>query len=161
MAITNNLSSLLTNTYAVPSTLNVTGDDSGDVQVKLATAAILTTDSIGSTYRMVQVSSADIITSIKLGATALTAGAISIGLYNPNTGTVVSVALFATAVSAAAAVTQVDQRYVNLSITTLGRRVWQLLGLAADPGLTYDLVYTSTTAATAAGTLTCQYDFTR
>ena len=77
------------------------------------------------------------------------------------TGAVVSVALFATSISAASAVVNVDERYNNLATSTMGQRIWQLLGLTTDPLLYYDLTFTSTTAATAAGTLSCQYSFTR
>lgn len=162
MAITNNFGSQVSNVYgSTPALSNQTGTDGANPCVTLSTAAIVTTDSIGSTYRMVRVFSSDIPTSIKLSSTALTAGAVSLGLYTPQTGAVVNVNLFATAVSCAAAVTQQDQRFVNKAITTLGQRLWQLLGLSADPLLYYDLVLTSTTAATANGTLAIQYDWTR
>lgn len=167
-AINNNLGTLLTNTYGSPPVQNQTGVDSGRLQVKQASCAIPTTgtDLAGSTYRMCQVSSGDLIEALKFSATALTAGAISIGLYESNSSTIAEGVsandhLFATSINCASAVAPTDERFNNLAITTLGQRVWQLLGLASDPKKTYDLVYKSTTGATAAGTLGLQYTFTR
>jgi hypothetical protein len=165
-AVNNSLGSLLVNSYATPPITNQTGLDEGIRYIKLATCAIpaVATDLAGSTYRFCQVSSSDIVTALLVSSTALTAGAISYGLYTSNsagTGAVVSVALFATSVSFASAVTQTDKRFTSLALTTMGQRVWQLLGLSADPQLTYDLVGTSTTGATAAGTLAVQYEYTK
>jgi hypothetical protein len=54
-----------------------------------------------------------------------------------------------------------DERYNNLAITTASQRIWQLLGLSSDPGAVYDLAVTSTTGATAAGTILTRYVFSR
>lgn len=165
-AVNNNLGSLLTNTYSSIPVFNATGEDLCESYYKFATCAVpaSTTDSAGSKYRMCRVYSNDIPVAIKLSCTALTAGAFNLGLYTANstgTGAAVSASLFAAAVSAASAIVQVDERYNALSTTTMGQRIWQLLGLSSDPGLYYDLVLTSSTAATAAGTASLQYDFTR
>lgn len=161
-AVNNNLGSLLANTYATPPITNASGLDENSTFTSIASCAIPTsaTDSAGSTYRMCRVSSSDRPINVIFGSTALTAGAISVGLYLPNDGAV-AVAnadhLFATSINCGSAVVQVDERFTNLAQSTVGQRVWQLLGLSADPLLEYDLAYTSTTAATAAGTLTCVY----
>ena len=168
-AINNTLGTLLVNTYAVPTIPNTTGDDIGSLEVKIAQCAIpvVGTDLAGSQYRFCQVFSSDIITVLKFSSTALTAGAISLGLYNaPNlttlaAGVAANVHLFATSVSCASAITQQDQRFANLALTTIGQRVWQLLGLTSDPLLTYDVVGTSTTGATAAGTLAVEMVYVR
>ena len=165
-AVNNNLGNLLTNTCSSFPTFNATGEDLCEVYYKLSTCAvpISTTDSAGSKYRMCRVYSTDVPTAVKLSCTALTAGAFNIGLYTANatgTGAIVSGSLFAAAVSAATALVQVDERYNALSTTTMGQKIWQLLGLSSDPGLYYDLVLTSSTAATAAGTASLQYEFTR
>ena len=165
-AINHNNGTLLTNTYSTPPELNQTGDDKGVEYVKIATCAIPTTatDLANSVYTFCQVSSGDIPTGIDFGATALTAGAISIGLFLQNSLTVVATNsdhLFATSINCASAVAPADKRFTNLAVTTGGQRIWQLLGLASDPGLVYDLAGYSTTGATAAGTLYCKYSFTR
>lgn len=154
-AINNNFGSLLVNSYATPPITNLAGADTDYSLIWTAYCAIpaVATDLAGSTYRFGRVRSSDIIHSLSFAATALTAGAISLGLYVPNTGVVVSVALFATSINCASAVVLTDERYVNLALTTAGKRVWELLGLSSDPGVSYDVVGTSTTGATAAGTL--------
>lgn len=165
-AVNNNLSNLLTNTYASIPVFNATGEDGNSDLYKFATCAIPTsaTDSAGSTYRMVRVFSSDIPISIKISSTALTAGAVDVGLYLPDTGAEAatnSKYLVSTTVSLASAVVNVDKRFDNLSTTTIGQRWWQLLGLTSDPEAYYDLAFTSTTAATDAGTLSLAYQFTR
>lgn len=165
-AINHNNGTLLANTYATPPITNQTGDDTGSLGVKIATCAIPTTgtDLANSVYAFCQVSSGDIPTGIDFGSTALTAGAISVGLFLPNSLTVAATNsdhLFATSINCASAVAPADKRFTNLSITTAGQRVWQLLGLSSDPGLIYDLAAYSTTGATAAGTLYCKYQFTK
>ncbi len=167
-AVNNNLGTLLTNTYATPAVQNQTGLDGGRLCVKESSCAIPTssTDLAGSMYRFCQVNSNDIVSSLDFGSTALTAGAISLGLYEANSttlaeNTAANVHLFATSIDCSSAVALTNERYANLAKSTIGQRVWQLLGLSADPVKVYDLVGTSTTAATAAGTLICRYLYTR
>jgi len=99
---------------------------------------------------------------LSFGSTALTAGALSLGLFLPNTTTVAAANsdhLFATSINCASAVVVTEERYTNLAFTTAGKRVWELLGLASDPVLVYDVAAYSTTGATAAGTLFCRCSF--
>lgn len=167
-AVNHNLGTLLTGTYGSypASNLNPTGEDLAYLYVKQATCAIpaVATDLATSTYAMCRVFSSDIPISVKFSSSALTAGAISIGLFKPNTATV-AVAnadhLFATSINCASAVVNVEERFTNKGVTTLGQRVWQLLGLTSDPLVWYDLACYSTTAATDAGTLGIIYEFSR
>lgn len=165
-AVNNNLGSLLTNTYASFPTFNATGLDGPYLYNKTATCAIpaSTTDSAGSTYKMCQVQSGDVCEQLFFACTALTAGALSVGLYNAGTTTEAasgSAHLFATSINCGSAVAPTDERYTNLALTTASQRIWQLLGLSADPGAIYDLTVTSTTAATVAGTILTRYVFSR
>jgi hypothetical protein len=165
-AINHNNGTLLANTYATPAIANLSGIDSGRVQVKVATCPIpaVATDLANSVYTFCQVNSNDIPLGIDFGATALTAGAISIGLFVSNSLTVAATNsdhLFATSINCASAVAPADKRFTNPALTTAGQRVWELLGLSSDPGGVYDLAAYSTTAATAAGTLYCKYQYTR
>lgn len=164
-AVNNNLGNLLANAYAVPPIANIAGNDGALPRRWAAYCAIPTssTDSSGSQYRFGRVRSSDVIYSLRFGSTALTAGNISLGLWNTNTGAHVSSAaehLFATSIDCSSAVSPSDRRYSNLALTTAGQRVWELLGLASDPCTVYDVVGVSTTAATAAGTLFCDIDCT-
>lgn len=159
-AVNNNFGNLLTNTYASNpvAIANTAGSDRPEICGFAAYCAIpaSTTDSAGSQYRFFRVKSNDVILQLRFGSTALTAGALSIGLWFTNTGAHVSANaehLFATSINCASAVPPADNRYTNLALTTAGQRVWELLGLSSDPVTTYDVVAVSTTAATVAGTL--------
>jgi hypothetical protein len=163
-AINNNLGNLLTNSYATPLIANGAGADSVSTLIWSSYCAIpvVGTDLAGSTYRFGRVKSSDVIHGLSFGSTALTAGAISLGLYFTNTGAVAATNadhLFATSINCASAVVVTEERYVNLAFTTAGKRVWELLGLSADPVVVYDVVGTSTTGATVAGTLFCRCSF--
>lgn len=165
-AINHNNGTLLANTYANPPVFNATGLDLSYMYFKAATCAIPTTgtDLANSVYTFCRVFSSDIVKEVNFASTALTAGAISIGLFLPNSLTVAAANsdhLFATSIDCSSAVAFANKRFTNLSITTTGQRVWQLLGLSSDPEAWYDLAGYSTTGATAAGTLACTYVFSR
>lgn len=167
-AVNNNFSTILTGPYGSypASNLNATGTDLSYVYVKLATCAIPTTatDLAGSQYRMCRVFSSDIPITVEFGSTALTAGALSVGIWNTNAGAHYSSAaehLFATSIDCSSAVAPADKRFTNLAVSTGGQRLWQLLGASSDPEQWYDLVFVSTTGATDAGTLYCRYVFSR
>lgn len=163
-AVNHNNGSLLTNTYATPLVANLAGADSTSVLTWSAYCAIpaVATDLANSVYAFGRVKSSDVIHSISFASTALTAGALSLGLFLPNTTTVAvanSDHLFVTSVNCASAVLVTEERYVNLALTTAGKRVWELLGLSSDPVAVYDVAAYSTTAATTAGTLFCRCTF--
>jgi len=160
-AINNNNGSLITNVYSTPAVANTAGSDGPFLRGWAAYCAIpvVGTDLAGSTYGFGFVKSSDVIYSVRFGSTALTGGALSLGLYKITSTGIGAVAasgsdhLFATSVNCASAVVPVDERFTNLALTTAGKRVWELLGLSTDPVLTYMVAATSTTGATAAGTL--------
>lgn len=165
-AINHNNGTLLANTYANPPVFNPTGEDTSYVYTKQGTCAIPTTatDLANSVYTFCRVFSSDIPLDVIFGSTALTAGALSVGLFLPNSLTVAATNsdhLFATSINCASAVAPANNRFTNLSITTTGQRVWQLLGLSSDPLAWYDLAAYSTTGATAAGTLMGRYVYSR
>ena len=110
-------------------------------------------DTTGSTYRLCRIRSSSRISSISIINAAMAGTtAVSVGLYQINTGPVVSVALFGSAISLAAASTAVGTP-VALPLAQFGQRVWEALGLAADPGVEYDIVITTTAQTGVAGTL--------
>lgn len=114
-------------------------------------------DSIGSTYLFGQIPSNARISTMKLSCTAIAvSGAIELGLYAPTTpqgpGAVVSVAFFSGAQVVTAALSGLN--LANSGVDTLAlceQEVWQLLGLAVDPAVNYDVVATVTTAMGGAG----------
>ena len=110
-------------------------------------------DTTGSTYRLCRIRSSSRISSMSIINAAMAGTtAVSVGLYQINTGAVVSVALFGSAISLAAASTAVGTP-VALPLAQFGQRVWEALGLAVDPGVEYDIVITSTAQTGVAGTL--------
>jgi len=163
-AVNHNNGSLTTNTYATPLVTNIAGADSTGVLNWSASCAIPDsgTDLAHSVYSFGRVKSSDVIHSLIFASTALTAGAISLGLFLPNTVTVAATNsdhLFATSINCASAVVPTEELYTNLALTNAGKRVWEMLGFASDPVLVYDIAGYSTTAATAAGTLFCRCVF--
>jgi hypothetical protein len=116
-------------------------------------------DSIGSTYRFFRVGSWMRPVSLTLFCDALTSGAADIGLYRAaaDGGAVVSAGLFGTAQSIASAnVNGIPVRFEADDIANVEKRIWELLGLTADPNLEYDVALTLTAALTASGTLALQ-----
>ncbi len=128
----------------------------GGVKSGVGQLAATSGDSIGSTYRLLRIQSNARMVDLKLFNGAITTCAGDIGLYRTagDGGAVVSVAFFSAAKSLASALTNTSVIGDNL-ITPAKReqRLWQVLGLTADPAIYYDVVVTLTAAAGSAGTL--------
>ncbi len=72
-------------------------------------------------------------------------------------GHLVSQALFASAQSiATASATGINARFEADDVANVEKRIWELLGLTADPNLEYDVALTLTAAISASGTLALQ-----
>jgi hypothetical protein len=116
-------------------------------------------DSIGSTYRFFRVGSWMRPVSLTLYCDALTGGAADLGLYRAaaDGGAVVDADVFATAQSVASAnATGIQVRFEADDVANVEKRIWELLGLTADPNLEYDVALTLTAGLTASGTLALQ-----
>jgi hypothetical protein len=119
-------------------------------------------DSIGSTYRFFRIGSWMRPVSLTLFCDAITSAAGDLGLYRTASdgGAVVSQTLFASAQSIASAITLgTHVRFEQDDVANVEKRVWELLGLSADPNLEYDVTLTLTAAATAGGTISLQGAF--
>lgn len=121
-------------------------------------SAVANGDSIGSTYRLVRVQSNARVTDAMVFCTAITSAAANIGLYQTaaNGGAVVDADFFAAAQTIATASNGIN--ILGANTATYGpanreKRIWEVLGLTADPGIYYDVVVTLTAAATAGGTV--------
>lgn len=143
---------------------NLTTRNSG-VMVNAANASVRTeavvdqvtvtnTDSIASTYRVARLPSNAIVASARLFTGAVTGAAADIGLYQTaaNGGAVVDADFFIAAQSIATA--SADINILGGNTATYGpanrnKRIWEVLGLTADPQRDYDVVFTLTAAATA------------
>jgi hypothetical protein len=122
-------------------------------------------DSIASIFRMVRVPSNARVSRIGLVCDAITGAIGDVGLYLASTpqaaGAVVDVDFFASAQAFTAAIltyTEIAHEAggagaQNGEIANIEKRLWEVLGLSADPIVFYDIAATLTAAATAAGTL--------
>jgi hypothetical protein len=119
-------------------------------------------DSIGSTYRFFRIGSWMRPINLTLFCDAVATGAGDLGLYRAavDGGAVVSASLFASAQSIATAITAgANIRFEQDDIANVEKRIWELLGLTADPNLEYDVTLTLTAAATGGGTISLQGAF--
>lgn len=163
MAVVTQKSTSITNVDA--GDLNPNYKSRGVLREAVDTIELANGDSIGSTYRMFRVWSgwrvSDLIVdSDDIGTT--TAG--DIGLYRSNAdgGAVVDADFFASALvlnAGALSGSNVTHESGVVDVANKGKRLWEQLGLTADPGYWYDVVLTLTAAADAAGTFTLRGRF--
>jgi hypothetical protein len=160
MAVVNLKSTAITNATATPRVPVSVGLAHGNVRRDQGFAVITSGDSIASIYRLVRVRSSDyldqfLVYSPDIGTT--TAGDVGLYRTNDDGGAVVDVDFFASALSlSGGALNGVDISFESGAagglITNAEKRVWECLGLTADPGITYDVALTLTGAADASGT---------
>ena len=157
MAVVAVKSTLITNADATPVVLNSPRVDGGDERVAVATADIASGDSIASTYRMFRVPSNAVMTDLRIYSPDIGTTTISdIGLYAADGGAVVDADFFASALSlkdGALNGTDVLHESTVFSIANSGKELWSALSLSSDPGVMYDVTFTLTAAADAAGTV--------
>ena len=166
MAVVNTKSIPITNADAKPRLPNVAVTDGGIVQENVGTIEAVSGDSINSTYRMLRISSSTRVTELLLYCDAITNCSADIGLYRTadDGGAVVDADFFASEQQLGmASVVGLNVLYEAVAgpadVANIEKRIWQMLGLSADPGIQYDVVLTLTTAAAATGTvsLKCRY----
>lgn len=158
MAVVNTKATAISNADAKPNILNPPHLDGSYIRQKVGTVEVVSGDTAPSVYRVARLRSNDRVSSIGIANDALGASAAcKIGLYETaaNGGAAVSDALFATGLSlVSASATFTNQAWNNLDVAKAEKRVWELLGLTADPNRDYDLAITVTNmGATGAGTL--------
>lgn len=132
------------------------------VQSAVAQVAVGNGDSIGSVYRLVRIPASARLVDLTYFGTAITSGAGDVGLYQIATygGAVVDADFFTAASSVATASTGTRVGFGNLlSPANRDKRIWEALGLTADPQREYDIAITLTAATTAAGTFGVDAEF--
>lgn len=175
MAVVDTNSTTITNLEASPPVMTAAITNHGVVRRVSETVAIAAADDDTSTYRFFRVHSSWSILSLKIVNEAITGGTdYDLGLYSTAGagGAVVDADLYADGITlataappvppTAAAPDGIECRFGDATTAVPGdvnNRVWQDLGLAADPGLWYDMVLTSVTVGSAAGnvSLICLY----
>lgn len=167
MAVVNKLSAALAQRDGVPSQLNSNAAPTklatGRVKESIGVIAVANGDSVASVLRFFSVHSSWRVSAVLLTCSAITAAAADIGLYDlptRNAGAVVDADFFSAAQSLATAVASQNVLAGNVvTVDKLEWPIWRLLGLAADPGVYYDVAATLTAGATAAGNVALKGHF--
>lgn len=162
MAVVNKKSTVITNATASPRVPNSANLQNGNVRACSALATLAATDSNTSTHRLFRVRSSDMVWMLKVHCLDIgTTAAGDVGLYDVNdvnSGAVVDVDFFASALSisgGALAGTDITfEAAANNGVPANGeKRIWEALGLSADPFKEYDVVFTQTADTDAAGSV--------
>lgn len=135
----------------------------GGVRSGVGIGAVTNTASIASIIRLVRIQSNARLTCLSLFCTAITSAAGDVGLYRTadDGGAVVDADAFIAAQTLAAASPGINVIGGNLlSPANREKRLWEALGLSADPNTYYDIAVTLTAAATAAGTMGIEVGWT-
>ena len=157
---------VITNRDAKPSVLNDGRLERSTSKAAEGYATPSATASIASIFTLISLPSTAIVQQLYLTNGAVTSAAANIGVYRPTAidgtaGAVVSVSLFAAAVSLAVAGnnTDVTNQSTTYTVAKQDQPLWQAAGLTADPGGTLDISVTLTAAATASAAvkLLCFY----
>jgi hypothetical protein len=165
MAVVNTKSTAVTNADATPVDLTGAYLSAGRLRESVGTVETVNGDSIGSVYRIARIpSSARVSQILHYSDDNGTTAAADVGLYKTaaDGGAVVDADLFASAlVLNAGALSAVDITHESavFEIAHVERRLWEALGLTADPKIWYDVCYTLTAASDAAGTITAKVRF--
>lgn len=129
----------------------------GPIRKSTGLVEVAAADSDGSVYRMCRLPSNAVIEAIEILNDAI-AGATDydIGVYQSlrNGGAVVDDDLFADTLDMTVArALPLDAMFEKLDIDQSEKRLWELLGLSADPNREYDICVTGQTVGSAAGTV--------
>ncbi len=160
MAVANTKTTAISNADANPSVTNPHYAEKANDYNTPFQVAVLAADDDGSVYRIARLPSSAVLLAIPTVNTAITGGtSYNLGFYQTtqNGGAIVgSGNQIATAVDMSAArgaTGPLDLRFEAAAVTTAGQRIWEILGLTADPGIEYDLAFTAATVGTGAGTI--------
>lgn len=154
-------SNIIANLVATPAVLNSANIKKGNIREDNALVAIANGDNIASRYLVTRLRSSDRVSSIKFWAPDIgTTVAADLGLWDTaaNGAAVVDQDFFASAVSfASGPYNGIDVTFeagaAGGDITKGEQRIWEALGLSADPQKEYDVCWTLTAASDAAGSL--------
>ena len=164
MAVVNTKSTAITNADATPPVLTSSYIAGGILRESVGTVEAAAADDNDSIYRMVRVPSNARITNVLVASDAVTGSSdVNVGVWQTaaNGGAVVSENVFGDAVdlSSATAYTDVILETTAADIDKAEKRLWELLGLSADPQRDYDICLKAVAAASAAGTYSMKVRF--
>lgn len=171
MAVVLGKSGAITSMETVPISLQEAAKAHGTLKAASGVVEIANGDSIASIFKVVRIPSNAYIKRVLLYCDAITSATADIGCYYSQPtrqgGPVLAAGayssgmaevdkdVFATAQSLASALvvgTEVMHEATAANIDKLETPLWQLCGLSTDPAVDFDVCFTLTAAATAAGT---------
>ncbi|MFN3856542.1 MAG: hypothetical protein ACK4RV_02250 [Caulobacter sp.] len=158
MAVANTKSTVVTGADSTPRVLSNPHLARGTLIETVGVCEVAAADDNASVYRFVRVRSSDRISEIMLANDAITGGTdYDVGIYETAAygGAVVSKDVFADGLDVSSAVAFRDVLYHDAAanIDKAEKRVWEWLGLSADPQKDYDIAATGNTVGSGAGTL--------
>ena len=164
MAVANTKSTAISNADATPVVLNSQRVVNGFLRESVASVEVAAADDDNSVYRFVRVPSNARISSVEYANDAITGGTdYNVGVFETaaNDGAAVSENLFADALdlSSANAFTACTYETTATNISKVDQELWQLLGLAKDPGKEYDICAKGITVGSGAGTIALRVKF--
>lgn len=168
MGVVTKKSTIITNRDALPRVHNSSFLEGGELRQCVAHMEVATGDTSLSTYTLFQIPSNARISALSLYSDDMgSVTAVNIGLWSTtaNGGAVVSAALFASALSVnAGAIAGVNQQFqAGVSGASkndaIEKRIWEVLGLSADPNLFYDVTVQLSATCDAGGTLSMKLDY--
>lgn len=156
MAVVNTKATAVSNADSTPPVINPHYAEKATPRVTPFKVAVAAADDDNSVFRLARLKSSAVILNVPVVNSAITGGtSYNLGFYQTaaNGGAIVgSGNQLATAVDMSAArAAPLDLRFEAAAVTTMGQRVWELLGLTEDPQRDYDLCLTGATVGTAAG----------
>jgi hypothetical protein len=158
MAVVVVKSGVITNRDASPRVFNNPGAACGTVKGFQGTGVVTNGNSVGSTYLFGSIPSNAVMRSLNISSPDIgTTTTMDVGLYKTtDDGSAVVDADFFTAAVVLNAGAIAESNILHGNVITLAngeKRIWELLGLASDPGIMYDVVGTLAGAADATGTV--------
>lgn len=166
MAVANTKSTAVSNRDASPRVPSPAHLVRGPLFEAVGTVEIAAADDNGSVYRMARLRSSDRVSQLTVFSDAITGGSnFDLGLYRTadDGGAVVDADLFGSALDlTSGSVAGADFTFESAAtdIAKIEKRLWELLGLSADPQVDYDVALTGATVGSAAGTVSLRVRFT-
>jgi len=166
MSVVTTKSAAITNRDASPSVLNNGAITKADLRKAIGVVSIASGDSVASKYIACSIPSNAVVSSALISSPDLgTTTAADFGLYQSTQagGAAVSSQFFkAGVVLNAGPITKTECLLGNIiTVATMEKRVWELLGLASDPGTHYDVVLTLSGAADGSGSVAVEIQYTQ
>lgn len=172
MGVVNVNSTQITNALATPPVLNNGYLSGGSDFTATDVCTMGASDSNNSTYRFFRIPSNAMITNLAVMNDANTSGtSYKGGVLLVNGGSTVVAGSDAIFFPSGTSMASARNIWTNLyfpavagasaAVANVNKRVWELLGLSADPNAIYDVVITAVTAGSAGGSLAVSMNWTR